>query len=86
MRLGLCRMTDTTDRLASCFANVFPQIAPGEIPKASIASLGAWDSLAHVTLLSAIAEEFQVEFAPEDFEELTSFLLIADRLENGNHE
>lgn len=71
-------MINTNQRLANCFANAFPEIQPNEIPTASAASLAAWDSVAHITLLSAISEEFGVEFAPEDFEQLISFALIAD--------
>lgn len=75
-------MTSTHDRIANCFANVFPDIDAAEIPRASTASLAAWDSVAHITLLSAISEDFGVELEPEDFEELTSFALIVDHLEN----
>ena len=75
-------MTNVTDRLATCFSNVFPNLKPDEIPRASTASLAAWDSVTHVILLSAVAEEFGCEFMPEDFENLVSFALIADHLEN----
>jgi acyl carrier protein len=74
-------MTTIQDRVTTCFANVFPDIQPGEIPNASTASLAAWDSVAHITLLSAVSEEFGVELEPEDFEELTSFVRIVDHLE-----
>ena len=75
-------MTDTNQRLANCFANAFPEIKPDEIARASTASLAAWDSVTHITLLAAISEEFGVELDPEDFEELVSFALIADFLDN----
>jgi acyl carrier protein len=75
-------MNNVTERVTVCFANVFPGIQPEEIQRASTASLAAWDSIAHITLLSSLSEEFGVEFAPEDFEELISFLLIVDYLEN----
>jgi acyl carrier protein len=75
-------MNDTTKRLVYCFSAIFPDLQPDEIPKASTASLTAWDSIAHITLLSAVSEEFQLEFAAEDFEELVSFALIADYLDN----
>jgi acyl carrier protein len=71
-------MNNTNQRVADCFANVFPDIQADEIPRASTASLAAWDSVAHVTLLSALSEEFEIEFAPDDFEELVSFQLILD--------
>ena len=45
-------------------------------------SLAAWDSLAHMTLLSAIAEEFGQELELDDYEALVSYSLIVDHLEN----
>jgi acyl carrier protein len=75
-------MTTHQQRLTNCFANAFPKIQPDEIPGASAASLAAWDSIAHITLLSAVSEEFGVEFAAEDFEELVSYQSIADYLES----
>jgi acyl carrier protein len=75
-------MNDTKEKVARCFANVFPDIRPDEIPRASTASLAAWDSVAHVTLLSSIAEEFGLDFELEDFEELISYDLIVDYLES----
>jgi acyl carrier protein len=75
-------MTNVQDRVARTFKNVFPNLQEADIPRASTASVSAWDSIAHVTLLSAIADEFGVSLEMEDFEELTSFGLIVDRLEN----
>jgi len=74
-------MTNISQRVASCFSNVFPGIKPDEIPGASTASLPAWDSVGHVTLLSSIAEEFGIDFEMEDFDELVSYKLIVERLE-----
>ena len=70
------------ERVARCFSNVFPDLRADEIPRASTASLALWDSVAHVTLLSSIAEEFGQQFEIEDFEELVSFPLIVDYLES----
>jgi acyl carrier protein len=75
-------MNDTKEKVARCFSAVFPDIRPDEIPRASTASLAAWDSVAHVTLLSAIAEEFGLNFELDDFEELVSYALIVDYLES----
>jgi acyl carrier protein len=71
-------MNDTQNRILRCFVNVFPDLPPAELSNLSVASLARWDSIAHVTLLSAIAEEFSLDISPEDFEELTSYKLIAD--------
>ena len=61
--------------------SVFPDLAEGDVTRASPASLPQWDSVAHVTLLSAIAEEFQFELDEESFESLASYLLIVDFVE-----
>jgi acyl carrier protein len=78
-------MNDIQKRVARCFSNVFPDLPENEIPRASTAALAGWDSLAHVTLLSSIAEEFGQSFEIEDFEELVSYPLIVLRLENQAH-
>ena len=70
------------ERVKRCFSNVFPDLKEEDIPRASTASLAAWDSVAQVTLLSALAEEFGQSFELEDFEELVSYLLIVDYLES----
>jgi acyl carrier protein len=74
-------MTNTKERVALCFTNVFPAIKQDEIPKASVTSLATWNSIAHVTLLSSLAEEFGVDFEIEDFETLVSYPLIVEHLE-----
>ena len=75
-------MSDIRQRVTQCFSNVFPDLPEDQIPRASTASLAAWDSVAHITLLSSVAEEFGQSFELEDYEELVSFPLIVDRLEN----
>ena len=74
-------MNNLQERLSACFTNVFPDLAASEIPQASTDTLSSWDSLAHVTLLSTIAEEFNQQFEMEDFEELTSYARISGYLE-----
>jgi acyl carrier protein len=74
-------MTNIEKRVGECFANVFPDIQPSQIPNASAATLPAWDSVAHITLLSAISEEFGVELEVEEYEELTSYRAIVDYME-----
>jgi acyl carrier protein len=74
------------ERLFKCFANVFPEIRSDEIPRASTSSLAAWDSVAHVVLLTSVSEEFGCNIAPEDFEHLTSYGLIAQYVTDGNSE
>jgi acyl carrier protein len=64
------------DRLIRCFETVFPNVNPSDIPAATHESLAAWDSIAHVTLLSVIGEEFGIDLDFEEFEGATSFAAI----------
>ena len=75
-------MTDVQSRVARCFLNVFPDLKENDVHRAAQASLPQWDSVAHVTLLSALAEEFQFELEDEAFETMTSYLLVVDFLED----
>ncbi len=74
-------MSDINQRVAACFANIFPDLRPEEIPLASAATLATWDSVAQVTLLASIAEEFGIELEMSDFDELVSYALIVEYLE-----
>jgi acyl carrier protein len=77
-------MDNFRERLTSCFAAVFPDLAPDEVPLASMASIGKWDSLATITLLTVIEEEFDLQIPADDLEQFVSFDLILDYLE-GRH-
>jgi acyl carrier protein len=69
-------MTSVAARVANCFQNVFPELEPADITEATIESVDRWDSLAHVTLLVVLSEEFALEFSVDQFTELTSFPAI----------
>ena len=73
-------MAEVESRLLNCFATAFPELAPQEIPSVSMGSLGSWDSLAGITLLSLIEEEFGIGISPDDAAGLLSFELILDYL------
>jgi acyl carrier protein len=60
-------------RVTQCFANVFPDLHAGEIRGASTDTLEAWDSVAQITLLTAVSEEFSIDFEPEDYVDLISY-------------
>jgi acyl carrier protein len=47
-------------------------------------SVAGWDSVAHVILLSSIAEEFGLNFDLEEFRSLVSYALIVDFLERNS--
>ena len=74
-------MTPIETRVAQCFANVFPDLPAGKVGSASTDTLGAWDSVAHITLLTAVSEEFGIDFEPEDYLDLTSYPRIVEAVE-----
>jgi acyl carrier protein len=73
-------MSDTKQRLARCFMSVFPTLRNQEVSLASQESVAAWDSVATVTLLCVIEEEFGVSIDFEELENLTSFQRIHEYL------
>ena len=64
---------DTSERLARCFAAVFPQLRADQIRSATPRTVDAWDSVAHVTLVSVVEEEFGIEVPIDGMERLDSF-------------
>jgi acyl carrier protein len=75
-------MNDNRERLISCFLAVFPGLKQTSVPTASNTSLSAWDSIAQVTLLAAVEEEFGIQVDPEQIDQLTSFHAIMNYLNN----
>ena len=73
-------MDNVAERLAKCFQLVFPKLTPDQIPLASAETLSQWDSVAQVSLLSVIGEEFDMDIDFEEFEGATSFATLLDRL------
>jgi len=73
-------LPDLHSRLVECFAAVFPGLDEAEIPRASFTSVAKWDSLATITLIGVLEEEFGVSVPPDDLELLVSFELILDYL------
>ena len=71
-------MPDPRTRLLHCFSVVFPELQEEEIPRSSVASVSAWDSLASINLYSLVEEEFGIEINPEDLENLLSFEMILE--------
>ncbi len=66
-------MDDLNARLIGCFSIVFPDLPDGEIPKASTENTATWDSVAAITLMNVIEDEFQVRLDLEEIAELNSF-------------
>ncbi len=66
-------MSDTRDRLLRCFSAVFPGLSPEQIAAASPDTTEAWDSLASLTLVQVIHDEFGVRIDPFNFVDVASF-------------
>lgn len=60
-------------RLLGCFQAVFPKEAPESLQSASAATLEAWDSVAAITLVTVVGQEFGIEIDLDDLGELQSF-------------
>lgn len=75
-------MPNVNDRLVSCFSIVFPNLSREEIAQASNTSVATWDSLATVTLISVVEEEFGVTIMPEEYEHIVSFEFVRECVES----
>ena len=73
-------MHDAERSLLNCFSAVFPELSEAEIRRASVTSVAAWYSLATITLVSVIEEEFALQIEPSDLENMVSFELILEHL------
>jgi acyl carrier protein len=74
-------MDDTREKLGRCFKLAFPKLDPSQYATASAQNLSEWDSIAQVTLLTLIGEEFGREMDFEEFEGATSFEALARALQ-----
>jgi acyl carrier protein len=74
-------MPELDDRLTRCFASVFPSLPPDQIPTASVESVAAWDSLAAVTLIAVLEQEFDTQIDLMELPELTSYQAVHDYLQ-----
>jgi acyl carrier protein len=66
-------MDNLETRLVRCFSLVFTGMDEDSIRGARIETVEEWDSMALVTLINVVEEEFGVRIEPEELEELGSF-------------
>jgi acyl carrier protein len=66
-------MDNTITRLIACFRTVFPDVLESEIVSASQSGMAGWDSVATITLMNVVEEEFGVMFDLDRMEEFESF-------------
>ena len=71
-------MNDVQTRVAQCFLMVFPDLTEDTVAQVTQRDLAPWDSLAHVTLLAALAEEFNFDLGLEAFQALDSYQSIVE--------
>lgn len=76
-------MDETKERLAKCFRLVFPGLkVPPE--SASQETVPEWDSVASITLMNVVEEEFGIQMDFEAVAELTSFHLVLEHLKTAH--
>jgi len=73
-------MDEIAARLVTSFRTVFPALSDSDVQRASQASVAAWDSVAAITLVNVIEEEFGIEVDLDHLAELDSFSRILDYL------
>jgi acyl carrier protein len=69
-------MDEQQRRLTNCFCAVFPDLSSDEIIQASSTTVQSWNSVAVVTLLAVIEEEFGITIKEDDVAEFDSFQRI----------
>lgn len=70
-------------RLRKCFSKTFPDLSADQIRNATMRNVQSWDSLASVTLLMLISEEFQLTMDMDRFEEFNSFASLLAEIRAG---
>lgn len=66
-------MDEIQARLSQCFLAVFPAMTADQVPTASSLNTREWDSVAGVTLLAVIEEEFGITIDTDNLSTVTSF-------------
>jgi acyl carrier protein len=73
-------MDNKEAKLIKVFQTVFPDMDPQKVPAASQQSVPGWDSVAAITLMNVIEEEFEIQLDFDKAADLTSFQEILDYL------
>jgi acyl carrier protein len=69
-------MDNLDNRLVRCFSSVFPDLNEDQIRMASVDSVPTWHSLASVTLIAVLQEEFSLQVNLADLPNLISFSAV----------
>ena len=73
-------MDNPRARLTKCFALVFPDLTEDQISVASQATVSAWDSVAAITMMNVIEDEFGIQMDLDEVAELDSFERILQQV------
>ena len=71
-------MTDIIDRLQPIFQDVFDNKTLRVGRDADANSVQGWDSLAHIRLITAIEQEFEIDFTLPELEMISNVGNLAD--------
>ncbi len=74
-------MDDVKPKLIECFQIVFPDLQEKDIPTASQETIAEWDSVAAITLVNVIEEQFGIEMDLDDVADLDNFEKVRAYLE-----
>jgi acyl carrier protein len=73
-------MSDVETRLVGCFLTIFPQLSAADIRSASQEKLEQWDSVAAITLVNVIEEEFSTQIDYDRLPDLDTFAKVLEYL------
>lgn len=73
-------MPDVRSRLVTCFHTVFEGLSDTQIEESARNSMEEWDSVAAITLVSVLEEEFNVQIDYERLPEFDTFSKILNYL------
>jgi acyl carrier protein len=71
-------MSDILERLQGIFQDVFDNRSLNVTRDSNASNVRGWDSLAHIQLVMAIEQEFDIHFSLEDLEPLSDVGGIVD--------
>jgi acyl carrier protein len=75
-------MDDVKPRLLRCFQAAFPDLPETQLLTATQDSVDTWDSVAMITLVNVIDEEFNVQLDLDRLDRLSSFESLHNHLQD----
>lgn len=73
-------MPDVGTRLVGCFLTIFPDLTEADVRSASQETMEQWDSVAAITLVNVIEEEFSTQIDYDQLPNLDSFTKVFEYL------